>query len=319
MKFWSTIEPSSAARDFGRQASNRWPCSSNAVHSGPGKAVTVLRSSDDLAWPDLHTVLSAEQPHTAVYPHVRDIWFVLPIQPIEVARQLDGGTKEAALLKPGRVVITAANQHALVAVCSQTIALHVFLNPAVVAEVAHELFGPAASRMTIDSRFDVDDDALGAMLRSIGQALDEPPPVSSLKARYLSRTIAAHMLCHYARTSDTAALSAASRRHDAGQLAGVTDYIHTHLDGPLRLADLCAVAGLRRTSLIEQIKAATGQTPHQYVTALRIQRAQQLLRQPHVSLTRIALECGFADQSHFSATFKRILGITPSQYRISGA
>jgi AraC family transcriptional regulator len=313
LKLCDTIEPSAAARDFPRKASNRWPFSGNADHSGPGEAVTVLRSSENLAWPGLHTVLSAEQPHTAVYRRVRDIWFVLPIQPIDVARQLDDGAKEAALLKPGRMVITGANQNAQVAIRSQTTALHVFLNPAIVAEVAHELFGAAASRVTIESRFDVDDDVLGAMLCSIGQALEDPPSVSSLKARYLSRTIAAHTLCHYARTTG----AAASREADAARLASVTEYIRTHLDAPLRLADLCAVAGLGRTALIEQIKAATGQTPHQYVTTLRLQRAQQLLHRPHAQLTRIALECGFADQSHFCATFKRFLGITPSRYRIS--
>jgi AraC family transcriptional regulator len=56
-------------------------------------------------------------------------------------------------------------------------------------------------------------------------------------------------------------------------------------------------------------------TPHQFVTLRRISLARKLLASPNIDLALIALECGFADQSHFTMTFKRIVGATPHEYR----
>jgi AraC-like DNA-binding protein len=56
--------------------------------------------------------------------------------------------------------------------------------------------------------------------------------------------------------------------------------------------------------------------PHQYVIRRRVERAQHLLRADGgLSLVEIALRVGFSDQSQFSSHFKRIVGITPGQFR----
>jgi AraC family transcriptional regulator len=58
--------------------------------------------------------------------------------------------------------------------------------------------------------------------------------------------------------------------------------------------------------------------PHQYVIARRVERAQQLLRgDGDLGLAEVALRAGFSDQSQFSFHFKRIVGVTPRQFRIS--
>jgi Helix-turn-helix domain len=67
-----------------------------------------------------------------------------------------------------------------------------------------------------------------------------------------------------------------------------------------------------------QFKAATGLPPHQYVITRRVERAQHLLRAGgELGLAEVALRVGFPDQSHFSLHFKRIVGVTPRQFRIS--
>jgi AraC family transcriptional regulator len=58
--------------------------------------------------------------------------------------------------------------------------------------------------------------------------------------------------------------------------------------------------------------------PHQYVIARRVERAQQLLRgDGDLGLAEVALRVGFSDQSQFSFHFRRIVGVTPRQFRIS--
>ncbi|WP_419178011.1 helix-turn-helix domain-containing protein [Caballeronia sordidicola] len=58
-----------------------------------------------------------------------------------------------------------------------------------------------------------------------------------------------------------------------------------------------------------------GQTPHQYILAQRIQRAQRMLREDHETFAEIAIACGLSSQAHMTASFHRVLGTTPGRYR----
>jgi AraC family transcriptional regulator len=58
--------------------------------------------------------------------------------------------------------------------------------------------------------------------------------------------------------------------------------------------------------------------PHQYVIRRRVERAKQLLQERDgLSLARVASRAGFSDQSQFSRHFKRLVGVTPRQFRMS--
>lgn len=59
--------------------------------------------------------------------------------------------------------------------------------------------------------------------------------------------------------------------------------------------------GLSRSSFFIAFRNATGCAPYQWLLARRIEQARQLLRTTDLPLAEIALECGFADQSHFPA------------------
>jgi len=81
---------------------------------------------------------------------------------------------------------------------------------------------------------------------------------------------------------------------------------------------LAAVARLSPYHFARQFKVATGLPPHQYVIARRVERAQQLLRAgTDLSLAEVAAHAGFSDQSQFSRHFKRLVGVTPRQFRMS--
>ena len=83
----------------------------------------------------------------------------------------------------------------------------------------------------------------------------------------------------------------------------------------LRLAEIAATAGVHPVHLCREFKKRQRVSIGAYLRQLRIQRACQLLRNSQMPLAEIALECGFSDQSHFSATFKRTMGTTPSAER----
>src|SRR5258707_14683241 len=88
--------------------------------------------------------------------------------------------------------------------------------------------------------------------------------------------------------------------------------------GRLTLAGLPPAVPLGPYHFARLFKAATGSPPHQYVIARRVERAQHLLRADgEIGVTDVALRVGFSDQSKFSFTFKRIVGVTPGQFRSS--
>jgi AraC family transcriptional regulator len=79
---------------------------------------------------------------------------------------------------------------------------------------------------------------------------------------------------------------------------------------------MAAVARLNPYHFARQLKRATGLPPHQYVIARRVERAKQLLQAgTDLSLAEVALHAGFCDQSQFSRHFKRLVGVTPGQFR----
>lgn len=98
-------------------------------------------------------------------------------------------------------------------------------------------------------------------------------------------------------------------------LKRMQDYLAAHCTEPLRLDDLSAEACLSRYHLIRSFKAATGMTPHAWLLDLRIKLARELLKKTRQPLSDIALQTGFADQSHFNRSFKERTAVTPGQYR----
>lgn len=114
------------------------------------------------------------------------------------------------------------------------------------------------------------------------------------------------------------ATSSAYRR-DRNAHARVLEFIEDTLDGPLELGELASLAGMPPLRFLRSFTHATGSTPHAYITERRLQRARSLLRATQTPLAAVALDCGFAHQSHLGAVFKSRLGLSPQQYRLASS
>jgi AraC family transcriptional regulator len=99
------------------------------------------------------------------------------------------------------------------------------------------------------------------------------------------------------------------------RLQQVLDYIHTHLDRDLSLAELAEVINVSSTYFASLFKQTTGISPHQYVIKQRVERAKVMLKKTDFAIADIALQVGFSSQSHLNQQFKRITGMTPKQIR----
>ena len=97
----------------------------------------------------------------------------------------------------------------------------------------------------------------------------------------------------------------------------VLDYIDAHLTDELGLIELAAIAGLSPHHFVEAFKISVGKPPHQLVMERRVQRAQELLRDDERSIAEIAHAAGFSSQSHLTANFRKVTGLTPGRFRRS--
>ena len=101
------------------------------------------------------------------------------------------------------------------------------------------------------------------------------------------------------------------------QLLLVTDYINDNIDADIKLSDLAALARISQFHFSRLFKKSVGMSPHQYVIKQRVERAKSLLKNPELSVTDIALSCGFNSHSHLGKSFRKITGFTPKEYRVS--
>ncbi len=101
------------------------------------------------------------------------------------------------------------------------------------------------------------------------------------------------------------------------QVKRVTDFMRANLTETLRLSELAAISGLSPSHFGRAFKGSTGLPPHRWQLNMRIEQARALLADAGASLADIACATGFADQSHFTRVFSRIVGVSPGAWRRS--
>ena len=98
-------------------------------------------------------------------------------------------------------------------------------------------------------------------------------------------------------------------------MSRVRDYLHAHVAEEIALDRLASEAGVHAAHLSRVFRASEGCSVGEYVRRLRVERAAGQLATTSTSISGIAAATGFADQSHFSRVFSRIIGTTPARYR----
>jgi AraC family transcriptional regulator len=102
---------------------------------------------------------------------------------------------------------------------------------------------------------------------------------------------------------------------DRRRLTRVREYIAANLEGDLTIAQLAKVACLSQFHFARAFKAAVGQSPHQYVSARRLERAKEMLTRGDQPLLDIAIALNFSSQANFTRAFRIGTGMTPGQFR----
>ena len=98
-------------------------------------------------------------------------------------------------------------------------------------------------------------------------------------------------------------------------LKRVKEYLHDNLTTPPGLNELSKAVGVHPTHFARVFRQFEGCTAGDYVRRIRIEQARKKIISSNDSLVEIALETGFADQAHFTRSFKREMKMTPTEFR----
>ncbi len=211
----------------------------------------------------------------------------------------------------GGLCITPAGQHISAFWDNPIDHLGMFLAPDFVEKTAAE------NRFT--PKFDFFDEVTDSdpLVQYIGLTLlneyNNETREGNFYADSLVNTLTLHLLKNY---SNAKSISENTNGGLSGyKLNRVKEFINAHLDEDLCLAQIAEIADLSQFHFARSFRKSTGQTPQQFVTGQRIERAKQLLAKNELPIVEISLQTGFKNQSHFTTLFRKYTKFTPKMWR----
>jgi AraC family transcriptional regulator len=269
-------------------------------------------SSERVQWEGVRLNAFHDIPACEIPDHVHPTHTIsLLTSPSATVEWTTGGRTRRATNTAGHIYLLPAGTHDRLAWDAPTSRVVVTLEPQVIAKAFEETAHRDDFELT--ERWTLHDRHLTALMLAMHADVEDGAPAGRLYGETLSLAMAVYLARRYGVPGQKI------RRHRGGlpghRLRLVLEYVRAHLARDLRLADLAAVAGMSPHYFTALFRQSTGQTPHHYVLAERIARAKRLLRNPTLTTLEIALAVGFADASHFTKVFRRVVGETPTRYR----
>ena len=103
---------------------------------------------------------------------------------------------------------------------------------------------------------------------------------------------------------------------DKKLLDALNRWLADHLSDPmLSVDDMAEAMGYRRTVFYKKVKALTGQTPADYIKALRMNRAAEMLKDETITVAEVCYQVGINDPHYFAKVFRQQFGISPKKYQ----
>jgi AraC family transcriptional regulator len=190
---------------------------------------------------------------------------------------------------------------------------HLYLSPGAMADVAAEAYQRHVKDVELRDVLKADDAVLVGIAASLAREAEEAGLGGRLYVESLRNQACVHILRRYANVifREPGRSGGLSR----AQCQLLNQYFEENLDRNLSLAEIAAVVQLSVFHFARKFHTEFGRPPHAYVMQKRIERAKAQLARGNVPLKVVAASSGFSDQSHMTRLFRRLLGVTPAEYR----
>ncbi|WP_213807835.1 AraC family transcriptional regulator [Granulicella sp. dw_53] len=189
----------------------------------------------------------------------------------------------------------------------------------IVVSVAPALLGQASSQLGLKTHYDFEnnwsfqDEQLRLLLTEMDREMSSGWPMGSLYGDLLSMSLSIALVKKYNHLATIPApIKGGLSRPN---LRIVLAYIEENLEQDIRLEELASLSGLSLFHFARSFRESLGQTPHQYIVQMRVERAKALLSRPEWNIEQIANAVGLASAGRFAKVFRAATGVTPSQWR----
>jgi AraC family transcriptional regulator len=159
----------------------------------------------------------------------------------------------------------------------------------------------------------IENQVLHHLIEALLPALEIPNYDDMLFCEYLFVAIAHHISRTYGYIPPGGKVLARGLARWQESLA--KELLINRIAGNIHLDEVASSCGLTADNFSRMFGRTTGMPPYRWLNLQRIERAKHLLKSSHESLAEIALACGFANQSHFTRTFSRVVGSSPGEWR----
>lgn len=271
-----------------------------------------LRSSEGLGWDGFAATLLGIRPGTYRVPamahHRVNVHIGAPVR----ANCVCDGRRYSRIQAHGDADVIPAGLPGMWADDADCRILRVAISDAFVRNIGEQI----GTRADIAPHLQLRDTRVQHLAAALGAELEAEDTSDALYAESLCTALVVRLL-HSSR--DVVADEAKRVRTLAPRVAArVIDYIEAHLHERLTLAELAAQAGLSVPHFNVLFRATLGVPVHRYVVQRRVERAKALLAEGRHSASQIALDVGFAHQSHMTQWMQRLLGVTPRDIARAG-
>ncbi|WP_414586431.1 helix-turn-helix domain-containing protein [Scytonema sp. PCC 10023] len=269
-----------------------------------------LLSSSNVTWTDIRFELHQQPEHgTAEHRNTMHI-LVSALCSFLSERWIEGRFQQEFRTSGDTCIIPAGTLH----YCQwqqEAQFMFVALEPTFLAKVGQEIVNPDCIEL-IPHFATVRDSLICGVLQGLRQELESQSTWGSLYVDQLKTMLALHLLRKY--STCTPRIAAYSDGLPPYKLRQAIDYINDNLNRKLGLEAIANELGMSQYYFCRLFKQSMGIAPYRYLMQQRIERAKELLKQG-VAIADIALECGFANQRHFSKAFRQFTGTTPKKYQ----
>ena len=168
-------------------------------------------------------------------------------------------------------------------------------------------------RIELAPVFNVEDGQLEHLLRALVAVAQDGSGADLLMGELLVNAACIRLAKRYA----VSKLNMVPRRGGLpeARLKRVLEYIDANVGRNIALSELAGVVDMSLYYFAVLFRQSTGLSPHQYVLKQRVNRAKELLRNPKLSVLDVSISVGFEQQNNFARAFRRVIGISPTQFR----
>jgi AraC family transcriptional regulator len=224
----------------------------------------------------------------------------------------DGRRTPVGDLQAGQICIYDLKRNPIVLLHKQHV-LHFYLPRAALDDITDDADAPRIGDLNYKFGVGSNDATIVNLGSTVLPALGRPEQANRLFIDHLMQAVAAHVAQIYGD------MRPAMRPQRGGlapwQARRATEILAAGLDGGVSLKEVAKECRLSASHFSHAFRITMGVAPHKWLLTRRVEVAKERLRDGRLALSDVALACGFADQSHLTRVFTRMVGLSPGAWR----